>query len=831
MGKKKKKRKIKNKKEATVSAEPFFIEKHWDKIIIILLFLLPLLYFASFLNSNKMIGGSDYLNGGYPFEAWTVEQPEMPLWYPHVFGGVPVLGSPVGGPLAPLAQLRVFIPPHVVLALTFIIFFFFAGLGTYLYLKEIGLSQYSAAVGAVIYQFIGNLATTPMAGHAGRAASVAMFPLLIFFIHRGLRTKKILFFLLFSFAAAFTFYEGHFQITYYSLLFILCYVLYYFISRRKELSKKDYFRFVGYGVFSIAVLCLLMAAVWLPVLGGLGIVARGVERGYEYAVSWAMPPLELIDLVIPGYSGILDNYWGFNTFKIHLEYFGLLALILSVFTIILFWKKRYVKFYTIASLIALLVALGGATPVFRIFYTLVPGFKLTRAPSLIFYLVSFAFVVLGTIGFDNLIVHPDKIKNRKFVQRNFLIISGIIAGALLITGLICAAGSDSIVTSMQQSFGSQLINQWGKRAAEMKLMLISKNFPNFLMGIWRSLLFSVMILAVVFLGLNKRLRLWNFAVIAIIITLFDQLPLMRKFLPSAPAPAKYYAADDVVRFIKKDKAVFRVFPTLYCEHARDLYFLYHDIQSVGGYIPNPIQRYQDFIGAGTSVMFSPANLFTLPGQTGSTDRFCYKFINMLNIKYIIGPILPEDISRYDPQSQQAIIGLREYFSEFNLVFRGRQYSVYRNSGLLPRAYLVSDYLVAKDSAILDILKSPEYEPEATVILEKEPSVSGLKRGLPMVPAEIIKYSANEVVCGIETPYPGFLVLADNWHPDWKVFVDGKEQELYRADYTFRAVYVPAGDHEVVFKYISPYFNIGSVISIITLVLSVLLCIAAIKLRL
>ncbi|GAI82499.1 unnamed protein product, partial [marine sediment metagenome] len=124
--------------------------------VIVLLLVIPLIYFASFLNSDKMIAGSDYLIGGYPFEKWTAEQEEMPLWYSHVFSGIPVLGSPVGGPLAPLAQFRELMRPQVVLAFTFIIFFFLAGLGTYLYLKEIGLSKYTAAVGAVIYQFIGN---------------------------------------------------------------------------------------------------------------------------------------------------------------------------------------------------------------------------------------------------------------------------------------------------------------------------------------------------------------------------------------------------------------------------------------------------------------------------------------------------------------------------------------------------------------------------------------------------------------------------------------------------------------------------------------------------
>ena len=97
-------KKHKSKKFPPKHEKTNFVEIHWDKIIIILLLILPLIYFASFLNPDKMIAGSDYVIGAYPFEKWTAEQKEMPLWYPHVFAGIPVLGSPVGGPLSPLSQ-------------------------------------------------------------------------------------------------------------------------------------------------------------------------------------------------------------------------------------------------------------------------------------------------------------------------------------------------------------------------------------------------------------------------------------------------------------------------------------------------------------------------------------------------------------------------------------------------------------------------------------------------------------------------------------------------------------------------------------------------------
>ena len=798
-------KKKKHKKVHALESKPFFLEIHWEKFVIVLLFLLPLIYFSSFLSADRMIGGSDYLIGGYPFEKWIGEQEEMPMWYPHVFGGVPVLGSPVGGPLAPLAQLREIIPPHVVLALSFVVFFFLAGLGMYLYLKAIGLSPFTAALGAVIYQFIGNLATTPSAGHAGRAASIAIFPLMIFFIHSALKSKKLLYFVLTSLITAFAFYEGHFQITYYGLIFILGYVIYYLVAHRKEITRKDFLKILGYGLLSIVLICLLMAAIWLPVLGGLGTAARGVERGYAYATSWAMPPLELVDLAIPTFSGIQENYWGMNSFKIHLEYFGIVAVILAIFTAILYWKKRYVRFYAIAALVVVLVAIGSATPFFRIPYLLIPGFRLFRAPALIFYLASFSIIVLGAVGFESILIRKENIPIRKLY-----IVSGIIIASFAIVALIFSIGGDSIVQSMQDSMQPKLASQWGQQTVRTKISNIQNNYSDLVAGVWRSLIFTGLLIGFIYVSTKRKIKPWIFSGLFIVIALIDQLPFVSKYIPEAPAPEKYYAADDITRYLKTDRTIFRVFPTPWYEHTTDLYLLYHDIQSAGGYIPNPLRRYQEFIGAGRSVMFNPSNLIQYPA-----------FIDLLNLKYIIAPTLPAEISQYDPQTQRTIEQIRLYLSRYNGVFAGHRYTVYENQSAIPRAHLVYDYEVHKETENLDIMKSANFNPLNTVLLEEDPGVPHPENEANLIPgrATITKYKPNEIVCRVESAHPGFLVLADNWHPDWQAFVDGENSKVFIANHTFRAIYIPAGNHDVVFKYISRHYNTGLMITICAVIVS------------
>lgn len=760
-----------------------FLDIHWEKIIIALLFIIPFIYFAQFLTTDKMIAGSDYLLDGYPFEKYALEQRTIPLWNPMVFGGFPTLGAPVGGQFAPLAQLRYFFPPQVVHCLIFIILFFIAGLGMYLYLKEIGLSKYTAMLGAFVYQWIGNLATTPEAGHTGRAASIAIFGLMLFLLHRAMSTRKINYFILLSIVIAFAFYQGHFQITYFGLIVMIGYVIHYLITHRKTLVKKDYVKIFGYGFFSIILICLLMAMIWLPVLAGMKTVARGVERGYEYAASWHLPPVEIFDLLVPNFSGGLEYYWGPNAMKLHTEFFGVLIIVFAIWAWIFCWRRNYVKFFTIIGLIAIFYCFGAATPIHRLFYTLIPGFKLMRAPSLAFYLVSFSTVIIGSIGFEELVVQ------RKLEKKKFVIASAVLFFCLLVVMFLIAPAI-------------------ARAGAGQKVAYLEKNLSYYFNGAIISSIIIVLALVITYFSLNHKIRISTATLIFALLTLLHQLPVMAKYLPVGSAPETYYQADDIIRFLKNDNTIFRVFPFQYGsrgEHDRDSYFLYHNIQSAGGYIANPLQRYQDFIGAGTSVMFNPQNLFQYP-----------KFVDMLNLKYIIAPNLPEDISGYDPNSQRIIQMIKNYLSRFKPIYRGYQNSIYQNDSVLPRAFIVFDYIVLSPEKILDIMKSPNFNPRELVILEDSINYPHPDRRLPMVEAKIKHYTPDQVIVETNSPYPGFLVLSDNWHPDWRVYIDDKMENIYRVNYTFRGVYVQAGNHKVVFEYKSIPFNTGLIITIVSI---------------
>lgn len=139
---------------------------------------------------------------------------------------------------------------------------------------------------------------------------------------------------------------------------------------------------------------------------------------------------------------------------------------------------------------------------------------------------------------------------------------------------------------------------------------------------------------------------------------------------------------------------------------------------------------------------------------------------------------------------------------------------------ISRAYLVNSLVMESDSEkILARMFSPDFDIHTTAVVEE--SVDGLKEDtMRRATGSVLidSYMANTVRLKTNTQENSFLVLSDNYYPDWKASVDGVETKLYRTNYTFRGVVVPKGEHIVEFYYAPDSVRYGMYISISSLFL-------------
>ncbi len=66
------------------------------------------------------------------------------------------------------------------------------------------------------------------------------------------------------------------------------------------------------------------------------------------------------------------------------------------------------------------------------------------------------------------------------------------------------------------------------------------------------------------------------------------------------------------------------------------------------------------------------------------------------------------------------------------------------------------------------------------------------------------------------------MLADTLLPGWTATVDGEQAPILTADFAFRAVRLPPGEHEVAFRYAAPGLRAGAIASLVGLLAAAIL---------
>lgn len=121
---------------------------------------------------------------------------------------------------------------------------------------------------------------------------------------------------------------------------------------------------------------------------------------------------------------------------------------------------------------------------------------------------------------------------------------------------------------------------------------------------------------------------------------------------------------------------------------------------------------------------------------------------------------------------------------------------------LSRMMLFTDFEIAEDSAgSLARLKSPEFEPRQTLLLNSRPGVAvPAPRPSPARDLDFDNTGKNTVAVDMDAGSGGVLLFHDSFDSGWSADVDGSETPILRADHNFMAIVVPAGRHRVIFRF-------------------------------
>jgi hypothetical protein len=193
-------------------------------------------------------------------------------------------------------------------------------------------------------------------------------------------------------------------------------------------------------------------------------------------------------------------------------------------------------------------------------------------------------------------------------------------------------------------------------------------------------------------------------------------------------------------------------------------------KSIGGYHAAKLKRYQELI---EYQIIPEMNRIIQSFQTNNLDSTLagLPVLNMLNAKYLI----------YNPEQPPLL-----------------------NSYALGNAWFVRKYAFV-DNADAEINALGGLNPQTTAIVDKrfEQELSGLTI-VPDSTASIVMtaYKPDRVEYTSESKTEGLAVFSEVYYANgWDAYIDGQPASHFRADWILRAMRLPAGKHEIAFKFI------------------------------
>jgi hypothetical protein len=780
---------------------------------------LPFLLFAPVTSMWQVFSALDVQAYFYPYHvlpARMLAEGHLPLWNPYVFSGIPLLGDGQTALFYPPNWLFFLLPGETALNLVVLIQFSIAGVGMFAFARTLGLWLVPACVAALAYMFCGCI--TGRVVHLSIMSGAALVPVIFACVTRLLTsdgTHWRPWCAATSVALALQAVAGHPQIPIYTAVGVALYTLVRVVEFR---SGTGGWRFVSRPVLMIAasyVLGYSLAAIQLvPWIELARLSTRAAGTTYAFVFGTSTTGAEWLLFLFPYLLGAhassmfaTGSLTGAEAVRVweHSAYIGILPLALAAAGVghlaELTVQSRRVgqphgdetpgsarlrhRWFSLVALgllllVGLLIAAGWHTPFGRLLYVL-PVLGKLRAVERALVLAAFALATLSGFGLQSILERPA-------VRRRLL------APALLIVAIPFV-----VLLYAQFRGAAPLFGIPGRDLTRLSLPLPHTYVP-----------LALAAASALVLGWWIRTPAGpSTLAIALALVLLDLGLYTTSFTATAPRRV-YRVRPEVLSAWRSDRSLFRKATVARgdtdvrsAQHTLAMSWgMVHGVEDVNGFNSLQPRRYTDYV-------FGPNVDDVSYGRLRDERLFRADnpVLSSLNVRYLI-------VAAADPPLLAP---------HLRPIFEGGRARVYENTLAYPRAYFADRVRREPDPRrILKRVTAPGFDGRREALVEG-PAAPLLPPPRGAAAADASRRAPNGLTIATTTPDARFLVVSEMYLPGWRAYVDGVETAIYRTNYLFRGVAVPAGQHTVTFVYRPVSVMIGMGISgVAVLVVGVLL---------
>jgi hypothetical protein len=483
-------------------------------------------------------------------------------------------------------------------------------------------------------------------------------------------------------------------------------------------------------------------------------------------------------------EGGMPMYWGTQPISGAPFYFG--AVLCFLFVLGMFLVKGKDKWWLVAVFtVSLLLSLGkNFSLLTNLMLDYFPGYNKFRDVKNIIVIQQFAMALLGALAIKE--VYQRKITTAEFMN-GLKYAFGITGGVALIFAVLPGmAGSFSGNTDaqyLQMGWPQQLIDA-----------LMADRKSALRIDAFRTFIFVALAAAGLWAYWNNKIKAQYAIVLWVAMVLGDMWPVNKKYFNNEHFSSKKevavpFQATTADKEIKKDKDLYYRVLNLQNPFADARTSYFH--KSLGGYHGAKMKRYSELVKyAIEPEMRTLIAGFKKPESIDSVMN-TLPVINMLNTKYCI----------YDTNQPPL-----------------------SNAHALGNAWLVKEVKLV-DRADEEVTSLKSFDPKTTAVVNRsfEKELGGFKSGTAEGEIKLTEYKPNYLKYEATVNSGSQLaVFSEIYYPKgWKSFIDGKETKHIQANFVLRAMVVPAGKHQIEFKFEPESYFIGNKISLASSILLLL----------